>query len=178
MSVENVLKPRRQFVEAVAELDREQAAERAQALRLSHGGDGGRGNNDDGGHGDDNDDFDEEERMAERALEEVKAAYTSLRRKLDLLSEGELLFSGPVTLCPDGSLISEDFELLGDDHEDEVDELIDELAEHLETSGQSVAAVARKIGRSAATLYAWLGSRTEPSEASCQRLEAFLAKHR
>ncbi|MBL4847450.1 MAG: hypothetical protein JKY65_18180 [Planctomycetes bacterium] len=184
MSYESVLKPRQQIVEALAALDRE----REEALRLDRldQGNGGRGrgsddfddgDSDDGDSDDDDfddDDFDDEERMVRRAAECVKAAYKKLRKKLDRLSEGELKFSGDVVICKDGTLYCEDYELLGEDHESESDELIGQLAEHLDETGQSVADAARKIGRSPAALYSWLSLRTEPSVSSCERLEAFL----
>ncbi|MBL4844454.1 MAG: helix-turn-helix transcriptional regulator [Planctomycetes bacterium] len=171
MSVENSLKPRRQVMEALAALDRE----REDGLRLSNGG-GGHDNGDDSDDFGGDDDDDDDDDMAERALDCVQTAYKKLRKKLDRLSEGELKFSGHILICKDGTLICEDYELLGEDHEDEseADELIEQLAEHLDESGQSVAEVARKIGRSAGALYSWLSQRTEPSASSCERIEAFL----
>lgn len=186
MHLENFLKPRRQVLAAMAELNRERA-DRQEAPALSHGGsDHGRGDDDDGegggdGGGDGGDgESDEGERMAQRAVEAVKAIYKRLRRELDLISDGELLISGSVTICKDGYLGCDEFELLGEDQEAERDarKLVDKLAEYLESPGRSVAEAARQIGRSPAALYSWLSHRAEPSQGSCERLEAFLAKRR
>jgi hypothetical protein len=179
MTVESWLRPRQRVLDAIEELEREKP-------RLGRGG-GGRDNKgaDDDGDGDDDDDddddddeFDEEERMADLCLEHVKTVFVNLQRDMDRLSKGELKFApGLVMIGADGSLICEEYELFGEDlDEDDSEELVERLQEHLDATGKSVAVAARQMRRAPATLYAWLAFRTEPSPSSCERLEKYLAK--
>jgi hypothetical protein len=148
--------------------------------QLAHGG--GSGDGTDESADDSGDSGDEGDDLGERAAKIVIETFRTLNARLVALSN-ELMLEGEVLIDSHGSIVTKAFQITYDcddhssdsDSEEEVESLIEDLAEHLEETETSVGEAAEAMGLSAPTVYAWLSGRTgSPSAKSLAALRDYL----